>query len=216
VASTLVSRLPSPVLLSVALTGNIASGKSSVAHRLASHGATIIDADVLAREVVEPGSPALAEIRARWGGDVLRDDGSLDRQAMRRIVFDDAGEREALNAIVHPRVEARRRELLEEARARGERLVISDIPLLFEKGLETRFDLIVLVDAPRDVRRARLMTVRGLSGADADRMLDAQLPSESKRARADIVIDNVGTLDELATRADALWSDLQRRAQHTA
>jgi dephospho-CoA kinase len=199
-------------VLLVALTGNIASGKSTLAHRLASLGALVIDADVLAREVVEPGSPALDEIRERWGSAVFHADGSLDRQALGRIVFADEREREALNAIVHPRVEARRSVMLDEARARGELLVVSDIPLLFEAGLEKRFDVVVLVDAPRDVRRERLMARRGLSAVDAERMIAAQLPSESKRARADYVIENAGSVEELIARADELWSELLRRA----
>jgi dephospho-CoA kinase len=202
-----------PAVLIVALTGNIASGKSSVARLLAAKGARIIDADVLAREVVERGSAALGQIAERWGARVLRPDGSLDRAALRDIVFTAPEELEALNAITHPRVEQRRRALLDTARAEGVRVVVCDIPLLFEKGMERSFDLVILVDAPEAVRRERLVTERGLSLDEADRMIAAQMPSSAKRARADVVIDNDASLEELARRTDALWDDLEHRSR---
>ncbi len=200
-------------MLLVALTGNIASGKSAVASRLAEHGATIIDADVLAREAVAPGTPALDEIVARWGATMRTAEGALDRAALRAIVFADPAEREALNAIVHPRVEALRRARIEAARSAGATLVVCDIPLLFETGLDGAFECIVLVDAPEEIRRERLMTHRALSRTDADRMIAAQLPAESKRSRATYVIDNSGSMASLHAAVDALWRTLAERAR---
>ncbi len=200
-------------MLLVALTGNIASGKSAVASRLAALGATIIDADLLAREAVAPGTPALDEIVARWGASMRTADGALDRAALRAIVFADPAEREALNAIVHPRVEALRRARIESARSAGATIVVCDIPLLFETGLDRAFDCIVLVDAPEEIRRERLMTHRALSRAEADRMIAAQLPVEPKRARATYVIDNAGSIAALHAAVDALWRTLQERAR---
>ena len=195
-------------MLIVGLTGNIAAGKSAVAARLAELGALIIDADILAREAVEPGRPALAAIAGRWGNDVLRPDGSLDRAALRRIVFSDPAERAALDAIVHPAVDRLRVAAIETARRRGETLVICDIPLLFEAGLEHKVDIVVLVDAPVELRRARLINDRTLPPEEADAMIAAQLPSAEKRARADHIIDNDGTLEQLDERVAALWQSL--------
>lgn len=192
----------------VGLTGNIAAGKSAVAARLAELGALIIDADILAREAVEPGRPALAAIVGRWGNDVLRPDGSLDRAALRRIVFSDPAERAALDAIVHPAVDRLRIAAIETARRRGETLVICDIPLLFEAGLEHKVDIVVLVDAPVELRRARLINDRTLPPEEADAMIAAQMPSAEKRARADQIIDNDGTLEQLDERVAALWQSL--------
>lgn len=200
-------------MLVVGLTGNIASGKSEVARRLARLGATVIDADILAREAVAPGTPALAEIVAHWGPSVLRADGSLDRDALRRVVFRTAQEREALNGIVHPRVEALRRAALEEARRRGDRIVVCDIPLLYELGLESRVDCVILVDAPEEIRMARLRRHRGLDDGEARRMIAAQMPAAAKRSRADYVMDNDGSLELLDGRVADLWSALQRRVR---
>jgi dephospho-CoA kinase len=196
----------------VGLTGNIASGKSSVARLFAAWGAPVIDADVLAREAVAPGSEGLHAIAARWGKGVLAADGSLDRAALRRIVFADSSERAALDAIVHPEVGRRRSGALAAARARGERLVICDIPLLFEAHLAGIVDGIVLVDAPSDVRLARLMHDRQLTAAEASAMMDAQWPAEPKRAKADWVIDNDGSPADLETRARSVFEALRARA----
>jgi dephospho-CoA kinase len=192
----------------VGLTGNIASGKSAVAARLADHGALVVDADVLAREAVEPGRPALAAIVERWGPGLLRRDGSLDRAALRRIVFADPAERAALDAIVHPAVGRLRNAAVETARRRGEPLVICDIPLLFEAGLDRTVDTIVLVDAPAATRRERLIRDRTLDPTEADAMIAAQWPAERKRARADHIIENDGTLEELDAKVDELWATL--------
>ena len=198
-------------MLLVGLTGNIASGKSEVARRLAALGATVIDADALARRVVEPGTPALAEIAARWGPGVIRD-GALDREALRDIVFADADEREALERIVHPRIEALRGALVDEARRRGDRIVVCDIPLLFERDMAPRFDVVVFVDAPDATRLARLQSHRGLAPDEARRIMDAQQPAAAKRARSQHVIDNVGSLAQLDGAVQALWRALQERA----
>lgn len=199
-------------MLLVGLTGNIASGKSTVARRLAAHGATLVDADLLARQAVRPGTPALARIVARWGTGVLAPDGVLDRGVLRGLVFEDAGELEALNAIVHPEVGRLRDAAVAAARARGDAIVVCDIPLLFEKDLAGEFDVIVLVDAPRTVRLERLVHDRGLREPEAMAMLAAQMPAALKRARADYVIDNDGTLAALEARVDAVWGALQARS----
>ena len=202
--------------LVVGLTGNIASGKSTVARRLAALGATVIDADELARQAVEAGSPALERIAARWGSEVLAPDGLLDRAALRRKVFHDHDELEALNRIVHPAVTRLRQEQVDSARARGERIVICDVPLLFERRLVDEFDRIVLVDAPRPLRLERLVHDRGLSESEALDMITAQMPADLKRARADIVIDNTGSVAELNARVSDVWGELTREANAVA
>lgn len=202
-------------MLLVGLTGNIASGKSTVARLLSERGATIIDADVLARRTIDPGTPAHGAIVERWGNAVLSADGSVNRDALRQIVFGTPAELEALNDIVHPQVRAMRDELVEQARARGDQIVVCDIPLLFERGLVDDFDRIVLVDAPRELRLERLVRERKLSHADAMEMIAAQMPSELKRARANYVIDNTSTLQALSEQVEEIWSALQRDAQTT-
>jgi|SRR5579862_483621 len=199
-------------MLVVGLTGNIASGKSTVSRMLASHGVRVIDSDVLAREAVAPGSPALAQIAARWGEVVLRAGGALDRAALRERVFSDATERTALDAIVHPEVARRRDGILRAARAAGERVVICDIPLLFEAGLTAEVDTIVLVDAPEPVRLARLVADRHLAPAIAAAMMAAQLPAGDKRSRADYIIDNAGSLADLEAHVSEVWREIARRA----
>ena len=189
----------------IGLTGNIASGKSTVARLLVERGAVLVDADRLAREVVRPGTPALARIVERFGERVLAPDGTLDRAELRGHVFADRVELEALNAIVHPEVERLREQRVAQAKAAGARVVVCDIPLLFEKHLADRFDAIVLVDAPRPVRLERLVRDRGLHEAEAMDMITAQMPAELKRARSDYVIDNTGTLADLARRVDDVW-----------
>lgn len=201
-------------MLHLALTGNIASGKSTVAALLAAHGATIIDADVLARDAVAPGTPGLAMVVDRFGEGVLAADGSLDRAALRARVFRDPAARDALNAIVHPAVRRLRDEAVAAARARGDRIVISDIPLLFEVGLEHAFDGVILVDAPESIRLERLVRDRGLSTADAQAMIDAQWPAERKRARATWVIENDGPREAIVPRVAAVWAEIEARADH--
>lgn len=200
-------------MLLVGLTGNIASGKSTVAQFLSEHGATIIDADVLARRAVERGSRAFDAIVKRWGTSILAPDGHLDRAALRRVVFGNPRELEELNEIVHPEVERLREQRISEAAARGDRVVVCDIPLLFEKKMVDHFDRIVLVDAPRPLRLERLVNDRGLRETEAMDMIASQMPAELKRARADFVIDNAATLTELERRVNDVWASLIQDAE---
>lgn len=195
----------------VGLTGNVASGKSSVAEVWTAAGAHVVDADELARQAVRPGSPGLERIREVFGEEVM-DDGGLDRAAMREHVFRDPEARQRLEAIVHPEVARLRGR--EEARLqeRGVTVVVHDIPLLFEVGLGAEFDMIVLVDAPRELRLQRLVQDRGLDRDQARAMIDAQTPAAVKRGRADVVIDNHGTLTELRESARRVWREVERRA----
>ena len=182
---------------------------------LADRGATVIDADILAREAVEPDTQALKDIVKRWGQDVLNKDGSLDRTALRRIVFTDQFELDALNRIVHPGVMRLRDREIARARERGDPLVVCVIPLLFERNLVEEFDAIVLVDAPRPLRLERMVTTRGLEETEAMNMIVSQMPAELKRARADFVIENDGSLEDLERDVDALWSSLHVDARET-
>ncbi|HET7231474.1 MAG TPA: dephospho-CoA kinase [Longimicrobium sp.] len=200
-------------MLKVGLTGNIAAGKSTVAGVWRSLGARVIDADELARRAVDPGTPAYHAIAAEWGDDVMEAGGELDRAALRRIVFSDPSARERLEQIVHPAVAALRDELYREAQERGEAVVVADIPLLFEVGLVDEFDVIVLVDAPEEVRLVRLVGDRGMDPEEARRVIAAQMPSELKRARADFVIENTGSVTEVEHRAAEVWTELVRRAE---
>ena len=191
-------------LLRVGLTGNIASGKSSVADVWRAAGANIIDADVLAREAIAPGTPGEQQVLASFG--------TTDRAALRDIVFRDPARRRQLEQIVHPEVARLRAQQEAELAARGVRVVVNDIPLLFEAGLAPQFDIIVVVDAPREERIRRIVEYRGLTREEAQRMVDAQAPAEPKRARADFVIDNNGSLAELRRRAEEVWQQIQQRA----
>ena len=189
----------------IGLTGNIASGKSVVADMLARHGAKIVDADILSREAVTPGTPALDAIVARWGPSVLSPEGTLDRAALRGIVFSERSDLDALNEIVHPEVMRLRNAALDAARANGDRVVVCVVPLLFERHLVDDFDTIVLVDAPRPLRLERIVRDRGLEEADAMDMIAAQMPAELKRARADWVIENSGSMEDLEREVERLW-----------
>ena len=199
-------------MLVVGLTGNIGSGKSTVSQLLSERGATIIDADVLARRAVEAGTPAYEKIVERWGTSILGLDKQLDRAALRRTVFSDAGQLEELNEIVHPEVESQRQRLLDDARQRGDRIVVCDIPLLFEKHMAPRFDRILLVDAPRPLRLERLVRDRGLRETEAMDMIAAQMPAELKRAGADFIIENAGTLNALEQQVADVWTHLVQEA----
>jgi len=203
-------------MLLVGLTGNIASGKSTVAQLFGRWGATLIDADVLARQAVDVGMPAYHAIVERWGQSVTAPDGPIDRRELRQRVFSDSEQLEALNAIVHPEVQRLRDQLVVDARRRGDRIVVCDIPLLFERRLADQFDRIVLVDAPRPVRMERLVRDRGLEATEAMKMIASQMPAELKRARADYLIDNTGTPEELETRARDVWHALERDAMPAA
>jgi dephospho-CoA kinase len=203
-------------MLLVGLTGNIASGKSTVAQLFGRWGATLIDADALARQAVDVGMPAYHAIVERWGQSVTAPDGPIDRRELRQRVFSDSEQLEALNAIVHPEVQRLRDQLVDDARRRGDRIVVCDIPLLFERRLADQFDRIVLVDAPRPVRMERLVRDRGLETTEAMKMIASQMPAELKRARADYLIDNTGTPEELEARAREVWHALERDAMPAA
>jgi dephospho-CoA kinase len=194
----------------VALTGGIGSGKSSVAARLAAHGAVVVDADALAREVVEPGTPGLAAVVAEFGADVLAADGSLDRAALAAIVFSDPQRRQALEAIVHPLVGQRSAELI--AGAPEGAVVVYDVPLLAESAGTGRdrtgeFDAVVVVEAPLGLRVERLVG-RGLSADDARARIAAQATDADRRALADHVVVNDGDLTALDAEVDRLWAAL--------
>src|SRR5256886_16553267 len=199
-------------MLNVALTGNIAAGKSSVVELFRRWGATVIDADALARDAQAPGTAVLAAIAKRFGADVLAADGSLDRVALRGKVMGENDALLAVDAIVHPAVQQRRLELQRAAAERGDAIVVNDIPLLFEVLDPAQFDTVVLVDAPVAIRRTRLRALRGLSNQDADRMIAAQMTAERRRAQSQHVIENGGTLPELEVSARAVFDTLRQQA----
>ena len=203
-------------VLNVALTGNIAAGKSTVVALFERWGATVIDADVLAREAQAPGGEVIAAIAGRFGADVLAPDGRLDRAALRAKVMGDQAALDALNQIVHPAVQGRRDQLVHEARERGDVLVVNDIPLLFEVLDPTQFDAVVLVDASVSLRRTRLRTIRSLSNGEADRMIAAQMPADRKREKSHFVIENEGSLADLEKQARAVFEQLRHRAAVSA
>lgn len=192
----------------IGLTGGIAAGKSAVAARLAEHGAVIVDADALAREVVEPGTPALAAIAEHFGPSVIHPDGSLNRPALGAIIFSDAAARVALNGITHPAVWLRTRELFAAASASNpDAVVVYDVPLLVEAAEDRplKFDLVVVVHASADTRIARLVELRGMSRQDAEHRLSSQATDAERLAVADVVITTDGSIDETMRQADALW-----------
>lgn len=204
-------------MLNVALTGNVAAGKSSILRHFAAWGATVIDADALVREAQTPGSPVLEAIRTRFGREMLRPDGTLDRARLRRRVMRDEFARRELNAIVHPAVEERRQAATSAARDAGDLIVVNDIPLLFEVLDPRRFDAVVLVEAAPPLRRERLMRTRGLPAIDADELIGAQMKSEAKRESSDFVIENTGSLEDLAIASQGVWAALRgRAARHAA
>jgi len=197
-------------MFSVGLTGNVGAGKSTVVALFAGWGATVIDADILAREVVGPGKPALALIGEVFGDEVITQAGELDRAAVRHVVFTDPGAREQLEAIVHPAIRARFAELLLEAQARGDRIVIGVVPLLYEKSMVGDFDAVLLIDAPLDLRIQRLVSKRGLSADEARAVAAAQMPAEQKRSRADFIIDNDSDIPTLERRAWETWKEIEK------
>jgi dephospho-CoA kinase len=197
-------------VIRVGLTGAIGSGKSEVARLLAGHGAVVVDADALAREAVAPGTEGLKAVVAEFGPGVLAPDGSLDRAALGKVVFGDAGRRAGLEAIVHPYVGRRSAELMSAA-APGA-VVVYDVPLLVEKGLQSGYDVVVVVDADDDTRLHRLVALRGMPEEDARARMAAQASRAERLAVADIVVANDAGLDELATRVDDLWALIAARA----
>ena len=192
----------------IGLTGGIASGKTVVARRLAHHGAVHIDADQIAREVVEPHQPALAEIEREFGREVIGADGRLDRAALAAVIFSDPERRATLNAITHPAVKRRVQELVSIAEATDpSAVVVYDVPLLVEARVDSEhpFDLIVVVNASTQTRMNRLMELRGLSREEAMHRLNSQVSDTERLAIADVVIDTNGTIDETLAQADELW-----------
>jgi dephospho-CoA kinase len=194
----------------VGLTGGITAGKSAVSRRLADLGAVIIDADAVAREVVAPGTPGLAQITAAFGPSVITQDGSLDRVRLGEIVFSDTALRAKLNAIVHPLVSERMLQL--ERSAPPGSVVVHDVPLLAENGLAGQYDVVVVVDVPAEVQLDRLARLRGLPPDQAQARLDAQASRADRLAIADLVVDNSGSPAELDRQVADLWAELRRRA----
>jgi dephospho-CoA kinase len=190
-------------MITVGLTGGIGSGKSEVARLLAAHGAVVVDADALAREAVEPGTPGLAAVVEEFGDCVLASDGSLDRTALGRIVFADPEKRAALEAIVHPYVGRRSAELM--AAAAPDAVVVYDVPLLVEKSLQGGYDVVVVVDASDETRRHRLVDLRGMAEKDARARMAAQAGREQRLAAADHVVPNDADLPSLEDAVADLW-----------
>ncbi len=198
-------------MLRVGLTGGIGSGKSEVSRRLAAQGAVVIDADLIAREVVAPGTDGLAEVERAFGPDILGPDGALDRARLGDIVFADPQQLTTLNSIVHPRVDARMREL--EAAAGSDAVVVHDVPLITENDLAGGYDLVVVVDVPPRVQLDRLVRLRGMTPEQAAARMAAQSSREERLAIAGMVVDNSGSLAELDRQVGDLWAELRRRAQ---
>jgi dephospho-CoA kinase len=201
-------------VLRVGLTGGIGAGKSEVSRRLAAHGAIIIDADAISREVVEPGTPGLAEVTREFGAGVLLPDGTLDRPRLGDIVFADPAKRAALNGIIHPRVRDRMAEL-EQGAGPGS-IVVQDVPLIAENNLAGLYDIVVVVDVPPRVQADRLVRNRGMTREQARARMAAQASRADRLAIAGIVIDNSGSLAELDRQVGELWTELRRRAQAQA
>ncbi|MEU1124799.1 dephospho-CoA kinase [Streptomyces sp. NPDC005899] len=200
-------------MLKVGLTGGIGAGKSEVSRLLAGYGAVVIDADRIAREVVEPGTPGLVAVVETFGPGVLATDGTLDRPALGAIVFSDPERLAALNAIVHPLVGARSAEREREAGPGA--VVVHDVPLLTENGLAPRYDLVVVVDASPATQLDRLVRLRGMTEADARARMAAQATREERLAAADLVVDNDGPLEDLEPQVRKIWAELTERAAAT-
>jgi len=199
-------------MLKVAVTGNAGSGKSSLARIWSREGVPVVSADDLARAAVAPGTPGLAAVTEAFGPAVLREDGTLDRSALRDLVFRDQELRSRLEEILHPIIRSSRDEWIAREVKRGSLLVVAEIPLLFETGLDGEYDVVVLVDAPYEERLRRLTRLRGLEEGEARRILDAQMPPEEKVPRASYVVHNHGSEEDLEIRALALLDLLRARA----
>lgn len=198
----------------IALTGGIAAGKSVVSARMAEHGAIVVDADKLAREVVEPGEPALARIAQEFGPAVIGPDGELDRSALGAIVFSDPDKRSLLNEITHPAVRARAKQRMVEAEAADPRaVVVYDVPLLVESGPVDGYDLVVVVMATEATRLGRLTRLRGMTVDEARGRIAAQATDEERRAAAGVIIDTDGTMQETLAQVDAVWSQASAAAK---
>ncbi|MDT0306683.1 dephospho-CoA kinase [Streptomyces sp. DSM 44917] len=199
-------------MLTVGLTGGIGAGKSEAVRLLAAHGAVIVDADRIAREVVAPGTPGLAAVAAEFGPEVLAPDGSLDRERLGRIVFADEERRRALNAIVHPLVGLRSAELADAAPP--DAIVVHDVPLLAENHLQEAYEAVIVVDAAEETRLERLVRLRGMTEEDARARMAAQAGREERLKIADHVLDNNGTVEDLERQVEELWRELRSRAGH--
>jgi dephospho-CoA kinase len=202
-------------MLRVGLTGGIGSGKSEVSRRLAARGAVVIDADKAARAVVEPGTPGLEAIAETFGKEVLREDGTLDREKLGAIVFGDPDKLAALNAIVHPLVRnwmvAAEEQAMKGAGEAGGGIVIQDVPLLAENGLAPLYDLVIVVDTPPEAQLDRLTRLRGMPEDQARARIAAQASREDRLAVADVVMENDGSLADLDVRVGQVWDELCRR-----
>jgi dephospho-CoA kinase len=198
----------------IGLTGGIASGKSTVSEMLRELGAPIVDADLLARQVVEPGAPALAEIVERFGAGVLDEDGRLDRKKLGAIVFDDAAARRDLNRITHPRIAAAGQEAIAAHGAAGAAVVIYDAALIVENNLHRALAGLIVVSLPRDVQRQRLMERDDIDAEAAEARIAAQLPLEEKVAVADYVVDNSGTLEQTRSQVEAIWTEINSAGEN--
>ncbi len=196
-------------MLKIALTGGPGSGKSTVARMFREFGAEVIDADEVAHGVVSPGQPAWKEVRREFGPDYFREDGSLDRARMADLVFHDAGARQKLNAIVHPRVSQEIARRLADLEARSAPLVMVEVPLLFEAGLEKNFDKIIVVDAGEQEQIDRMAARDGRPAREAAGIIQAQWPLDAKKARADFVVDNRGSLANTREQVKKLWQRLK-------
>ncbi|WP_298074295.1 dephospho-CoA kinase [uncultured Corynebacterium sp.] len=194
-------------MITIGLTGGIGSGKSTVSSRLAELGAFIVDADLVAREIVEPGQPALAELADAFDG-VLNPDGTLNRAELARQAFATPEATEKLNAITHPRIRARTEELFKQGRESGAQVLVYDMPLLIENGEVDKVDHVLVVDAPDELRIDRLVQHRGLDEDDARRRIAAQIDRATRLNAADTVLDNSGTVEQLLEQVDGFWAGL--------
>ena len=194
-------------MITIGLTGGIGSGKSTVSSRLAELGAFIVDADLVAREIVEPGQPALAELASAFDG-VLNPDGTLNRAELARQAFATPEATKKLNAITHPRIRARTEELFKQGRESGAEVLVYDMPLLIENGEVNKVDHVLVVDAPDELRIDRLVQHRGVDEDDARRRIAAQIDRETRLGAADTVLDNSGSLEDLLTQVDGFWDGL--------
>lgn len=198
----------------IGLTGGIGSGKSTVARSLQKHGFPIVDADLIAREIVEPGQPALAELTKEFGADILNTDGSLDRGLLASRAFENKETTQRLNNITHPRINQRTQELFDEARENGAEAVIYDMPLLIDKGLHKDMDATIVVHAAEHVRLERLTTKRGLDVDDVRRRINAQIDDETRKQHADILLDNNGTEEDLTKQIAQAVDKIKQLTKH--